>query len=84
MRAYEWAPTLIATVKRAGDKLTQQVGRPDLEELLPENEATFFPKGGAASGDSSRYIFVKDSSGRVTHYLYRQWCGTDRIVKKIK
>jgi hypothetical protein len=80
---YEWAPTLIATVSREGDKLTQQLAG-SKEELLPENETTFFSKGGAAMGDSSRYIFVKDASGQVTHYIYRETGGTDRVVKKIK
>jgi hypothetical protein len=35
-------------------------------------------------GDSSRIVFVKDASGRVTHYLYRESSATDRIVRKIK
>jgi hypothetical protein len=54
------------------------------DELLPENETTFFIKGEAAGGSSSRTIFVKDSAGRVTHYIYREYGGTDRIVKKIR
>jgi hypothetical protein len=79
---YEWAPTLIATITREGDKLIQQLGGFDKEELLPENETTFFSKEEAAA--SSRYIFVRDSPGRVSHYIYREPGGTDRVVKKIK
>jgi hypothetical protein len=41
-------------------------------------------KGEAASGDSSRITFVRDAGGRVTHYVYRELGGTDRIVKKVK
>jgi ketosteroid isomerase-like protein len=81
---YEWAPTMISTIAREGDKLMEQSTGQDKVELLPENETTFFVKGEAASGDSSRFIFVKDHTGRVTHYFYRELGGMDRVVKKIK
>jgi len=81
---YEWSPTLISTITREGDRLIEEFGRMGKSELLPENETTFFVKGEAASGDSSRLIFVRDDAGRVTHYIYREFGGTDRIAKKIK
>jgi ketosteroid isomerase-like protein len=81
---YEWGPTLISTITREGDRLMEQFNGPEKSELLPENETTFFVKGEAASGDSSRLIFVKDATGRVTHYIYRELGGMDRAVKKIK
>ena len=52
--------------------------------LLGVAETTFFVPGAAAGGDTSRMIFVKDAGGRVTHYIYRELGGTDRIVKRIK
>ena len=60
---YEWAPTMISTFVRKGDKLIDQFMGQVESELVPESETTFFVKGQAASGDSSRFIFVKDSSG---------------------
>jgi hypothetical protein len=81
---YEWAPTLISTITRDGGKLIEQSTGQNKSELVPENETTFFFEGAANSGDSSRIIFVKDSSGRVTHYIYREYGASDRIVKKIK
>lgn len=81
---YEWAPTLIATITREGDTLLQRLGGPGKEVLLPENDTTFFSKGEAAAGGSSRYVFVKEPAGRVTHYIYRSTGGSDRRVKKVK
>jgi hypothetical protein len=81
---YEWSPTLISTISHEGHQLIEEFGNMGKSELLPENETTFFVKGEAAGGDSSRLIFVKDSSGRVTHYLYHELGGTNRVVKKIK
>src|SRR5262249_20100979 len=81
---YEWTTTLVSTITSNGDKLLEQFPGDEKSELLPENETTFFIKGEAASGDSARIVFVKDSSGRVTHYIYRAYGSTDRIIKKIK
>jgi hypothetical protein len=80
---YEYAPDLIAKVRRVGNKLMHELPGFGQEELLPENDTTFFIKGEAAAG-SSRTIFVCDPNGRVTHYIYRELGTTDRIVKKIK
>jgi ketosteroid isomerase-like protein len=81
---YQWAPTLISKIERQGDRLLERFAGADAGELLPENATTFFAKGEAATGDSSRIIFVRDASGRVTHYIYREMGATDRLVKKIK
>lgn len=80
---YQWAPTLISTITRQNSKLFEQTTGQEKTELAPESDTTFFVPGLSAQGDSSRWIFMKDSAGRVTHYIYRQWGATDRIVKKI-
>ena len=81
---YEYAPDMIATVRRVGDKLVHRIQGSDDEELVPETETSFFIRGEAAGGSSSHTIFVKDNAGRVTHYIYRQYGATDRIVRKIR
>ncbi len=81
---YEWAPTLISKIESKDDRLLEHFGGGDAGEWLPESETTFFVPGEAAGGDSSRIIFVKDDSGRVTHYIYRELGATDRIVRKVK
>jgi len=48
---YEWAPTLVSTITREGDKLREQFTG-DENELLPENETTFFVKGEAILHES--------------------------------
>jgi ketosteroid isomerase-like protein len=80
---YAWASTLISKVTRDGDHLMLELAG-DKSELLPESEMTFFVKGGAARGDTGRYVFVKDAGGRVTHYIYREYGATDRIVKRVE
>jgi ketosteroid isomerase-like protein len=77
---YEYAPDLVAKVARVGDKLMHEFPDAGREELLPENETTFFVEG----DNARRTIFVRDSSGRVTHYIYRDLGATDRIVKKVR
>jgi ketosteroid isomerase-like protein len=81
---YQWAPTLISTIERNGSQLLERFSGADASEWLPESATSFFLKGEAATGGSSRIIFVKDSGRRVTHYIYRELGATDRIVKKIK
>lgn len=78
---YEWAPTLVSKVRRTGSTLHEEFPGQGSTELSAENATTFFFKGAAASGDSSRIIFVTDAAGRVTHYIYRELGATDRIVK---
>jgi hypothetical protein len=81
---YEWAPTLISRIERKGDALLEHLGAGEPVELRPETETTFFVPGAAAGGDVSRVVFAKDARGRVTHYIYREFGATDRIVKKIE
>jgi hypothetical protein len=81
---YAWAPALISRFERKGDRLLERFGGSESGEWLPESETTFFVPGEAAGGGSSRIIFVKDDSGRVTHYIYRELGATDRIVRKVK
>lgn len=68
----------------AGESFVADEMMAPLGEWLPESATTFFVPGEAAGGDSSRIVFVKDASGRVTHYIYRELGATDRIVKKVK
>jgi hypothetical protein len=77
---YEYAPDLVAKVVRVGDKLMHELPNAGRDELLPESETTFFIEG----DNASRTIFVRDASGRVTHYIYRNLGANDRVVKKIK
>ena len=81
---YEWAPTLVASIERKGDVLLEHLGTGEPAQWRPESETTFFMPGAAAGGDTSRMVFAKDASGRVTHYVYRESGATDRIVKKIE
>jgi hypothetical protein len=81
---YEWAPTLISKIEPKGDRLLEHFGGRAPGEWLPESATTFFVPGEAAGGDSSRIIFVKDDSGRITHFVYRELGATDRIVRKVK
>jgi ketosteroid isomerase-like protein len=80
---YEWAPNLISEITRDGDRLFEQYTGEDRVELLPEDDKTFFIKGGAATGDTTRYVFVTGKTGQATHYLYRTYGSTDRVVKRV-
>lgn len=81
---YEWAPTMVSNVRRDGDALAEEMPGQGVSPLAAESETTFFFPGAAASGDATRIVFVKNAEGRVTHYVYREYGATDRIVKKIR
>ena len=81
---YEWAPTLISKIERRGDHLVELFGASEPGDWLPESDTTFFVPGEAAGGGSTRIVFVKDSGGRVTHFIYREVGATDRILKKVR
>jgi ketosteroid isomerase-like protein len=81
---YEWAPTMISKVRRSGDALSEEIAGQGTTSYSAENETTFFVPGAAAGGDTTRVIFVKNAEGRVTHYIYRDYGATDRIVRKIR
>lgn len=77
---YEISPGFISRIRRAGNKLL--ITPPNMtteEELLPENETTFFIKG-----QSMRFVFTKDAQGRVTQASARFPDGQEVKSKKIK
>lgn len=74
---YEYAPGAVDTVTREGDRLMVQVTGQAKEELLPENETTFF-----SQGQDWRLIFVKDEKGKVTAVRFRQ-NGQDLVGKRL-
>jgi serine-type D-Ala-D-Ala carboxypeptidase/endopeptidase len=78
MGQYEYAPGTVDTVTGDGDQLIAQTSGQEKEQLLPENETTFFVKG-----QDYRIIFVKDSNGIVRGLLFRQ-NGQDFPAKKLK
>lgn len=68
---------LVATIKRAGDKLITEFG--DMQDvLLPESETEFFVKE-----HYGQMAFVKDEQGQVTHLIYRE-PGLEVRANKIK
>lgn len=74
---YEYAPGLVDTVTREGDRLFIQSTGQGREELLPENEATFFGKG-----QDWRVVFQRDARGAVTALAFRQ-NGQDLLARRI-
>lgn len=77
---YEISPGFISRIRRAGNKL--MISPPNMtteEEMLPENETTFFLKG-----QSLRFVFVKDAQGRVRHASVRFPDGQEIKSKKTK
>ena len=76
---YELAPGISFTITMEDGKLMgQRTGRAK-EELLPADENTFYPKG-TIRGEK---VFVRDTSGRVTHMLDRRE-NNDLVWKKVK
>lgn len=74
---YEYAPGIVDTVTREGDRLLVQATGQPKEEVFPENEITYFGKG-----QDWRLIFVKDEQGRVTAVRFRQH-GQDIVARRI-
>jgi len=78
---YEWGPGFVDTVQLSGNKLMALLtGEEKADEFFPVSETTFFA---ADDEDDGLITFVKDASGKVTHYVYRAH-GQDIIAKKIK
>lgn len=76
---YQLTPNYIVKVKREGDKLMGQW--PEDEEYVegvPLSETTF-----VARGRAGEMIYVKDETGKVSHFILRTISG-DLIAKKIK
>jgi ketosteroid isomerase-like protein len=70
---YAWTSGLVNTFSREGGSLVSQ-WRPtsSKNEQLPLNDSTFFFRD-----DFGLVIFEKDSTGRVTHYIYRRADGQE-------
>jgi ketosteroid isomerase-like protein len=66
-------------IKREGDKLMEQwPGATEYSEEVPVSESTF-----VARGELGEVIYVKDKTGKVSHFIIRTGSG-DLIAKKIK
>ena len=76
---YQLTPNYIVKVKREGDKLMDQWPE-DTEyvEGVPLSETTF-----VARGQAGEMIYVRDETGKVSHFILRTVSG-DLIAKKIK
>lgn len=78
---YQPNSVITLTISREGDKLMfQQSASPDKQELLPENESSFFLN----TNRSITYSFVKDEKGLVTYLLVQNAGREVARVKKIK
>jgi ketosteroid isomerase-like protein len=75
---YEYAPGMVDTVTRQGDRLLVQVTGQAPEELFPETETIFFGKS-----QDWRLIFVRDGQGRVTSVRFRQ-NGQELVGKRVE
>lgn len=76
---YQITPSFIVKVKREGDKLMDQwPGGTGYDEDVPVSETTF-----VARGELGEVIYVKDETGKVSHFIVRTGLG-DLIAKKIK
>jgi ketosteroid isomerase-like protein len=76
---YQITPNYIVKVKREGDKLMDQwPGDTGYTEDVPVSESTF-----VARGELGEVIYVKDATGRVSHFIVRTSLG-DLIARKIK
>ncbi len=75
---YEYAPGLRDTVTREGDRLLVQSTGQEKEELLPENDMTYFEKG-----QDWRVLFVRDHHGNVVSLIFRQ-NGQDLVARRVQ
>jgi ketosteroid isomerase-like protein len=76
---YEFTPDYVVKVKRQGDKLMDLwPGDADYIEDVPIDQNTF-----VARGEPGEIIYVKDTNGKVTHFILRT-VGGDLIAKKTK
>jgi ketosteroid isomerase-like protein len=76
---YQLPLNQIVKIKREGDKLMEQwPGATEYSEEVPVSESTY-----VARGELGEVIYVKDESGKVTHFIVRTGSG-DLIAKKIK
>jgi len=76
---YQITPSFIVTVKREDNKLMDQwPGATGFDEDVPVSETTF-----VARGELGEVIYVKDETGKVSHFILRTSLG-DLIAKKIQ
>jgi hypothetical protein len=76
---YELEPKVIATIRRAGDRLMIEVtGQPEVE-MFPESETVFFLKVSEGT-----ITFVKDDKGKVSHLVLHQERGGDVKGKRLE
>lgn len=76
---YQVTPNFIVKVKREGDKLMDEwPGDTGYMEDVPVSESTF-----VARGELGEVIYVKDDTGKVSHFILRNGLG-DLIAKKVK
>lgn len=75
---YEYTPGLVDTVTREGDRLFVQSTGMEKEELLAENDTTFF-----APGQDWRVIFLRNEKGEVTSLAFRQ-NGQDLVARRMR
>ena len=75
---YEYAPGLLDTVTRDGDRLLIQATGQAKEELLPENDTTYFGRR-----QDWRVLFVRDDKGVVVSLIFRQ-NGQDLVARRVR
>lgn len=76
---YQITPGYIINVKREGEKLMDRwPGAAGYTEDVPVSDSTF-----VARGEIGEVIYVKDETGKVSHFILRNGSG-DLIAKKIK
>jgi ketosteroid isomerase-like protein len=76
---YQLPLNQIVKIKREGDKLMEQwPGATEYSEEVPVSDSTF-----VARGELGEVIYVKDESGKVSHFIVRTGLG-DLIASKIK
>ena len=75
---YEYASGMRDIVTRDGDRLLIQATGQEKEELLPENDTTYFAKG-----QDWRMLFVRDPQGAVSSLIFRQ-NGQDLVAQRVQ
>ena len=66
------------TVTRDEDQLSVDVPGEDTVPLLAESKSVFFPKG-----EEARLAFKRNSTGRVTHFIFRQENSETKAVRQV-
>jgi hypothetical protein len=80
---YEWLPGLVERITQRGARLyLQEPAHPEIGELplIAAGAEAFYPNDDSAS----LRVFVRDSTGRVTHYIARMAGGPVIIGRRIR